>query len=121
MNTFPSLVKKYFLGPEIPSDISIFYTFIILLLTLSIHSHLSADDTNQIVALQNAIKFNYGGHVNHSIFWKNMCPKAESGVPEGELAEAINRSVTSYTFTSFLRQVIGYEVLAKTLKFHVFL
>ncbi len=37
------------------------------------------------ISLQGAIRFNGGGHLNHSIFWNNLCPKAQSGEPEGEL------------------------------------
>ena len=31
------------------------------------------------------LAFNLGGHINHSIFWKNLAPGA-GGEPEGELA-----------------------------------
>ncbi len=45
----------------------------------------------QMIALQQAIKFNGGGHVNHSIFWTNLMPIAEGGgqLPEGSLKKAI--------------------------------
>jgi Fe-Mn family superoxide dismutase len=50
------------------------------------------DDVAQMVALQSAIKFNGGGHVNHSIFWTNLAPKKGGGgnPPSGELAKAID-------------------------------
>ncbi|EFA75189.1 superoxide dismutase [Heterostelium album PN500] len=49
------------------------------------------------IALQPAIKFNGGGHVNHSIFWTNLAPKnAKGGVaPTGPLADAINQQYGS--------------------------
>jgi len=36
-------------------------------------------DVAAMVALQGAIKFNGGGHVNHSIFWTNLAPTASGG------------------------------------------
>jgi Fe-Mn family superoxide dismutase len=43
------------------------------------------------VALQQAIRFNGGGHINHSIFWTNLAPKSQGGgeLPTGDLASAI--------------------------------
>ena len=34
-------------------------------------------DVAGMIALQGAIKFNGGGHVNHPIFWKNLAPPGE--------------------------------------------
>merc|ERR1712187_848961 len=53
------------------------------------------DDTSAIIGLQGALKFNGGGHINHSIFWQNLCPAKDSGEPEGELLEAIKRDFGS--------------------------
>lgn len=36
-------------------------------------------DVAAMIALQGAIKFNGGGHVNHSIFWTNLAPKSCDG------------------------------------------
>lgn len=49
-------------------------------------------DLATIETLLSAIKFNGGGHINHSIFWTNLSPKnKEGGVhPSGSLANAIN-------------------------------
>ena len=45
----------------------------------------AAGDVTAIVAAQGAIKFNGGGHLNHSIFWENLAPpgKGGGGEPEG--------------------------------------
>jgi Fe-Mn family superoxide dismutase len=54
-------------------------------------------DMPTIVALQGAIKFNGGGHINHSIFWKNLAPKNKGGgdPPTGPLASAIDEEFGS--------------------------
>lgn len=46
-------------------------------------------DLQKMIALQGAIKFNGGGHVNHDIFWTNLCPPKEYQLPSGELLAAI--------------------------------
>nr|ARO77522.1 manganese superoxide dismutase [Urechis unicinctus] len=47
------------------------------------------------IALAPAIKFNGGGHINHSIFWQNMSPTG-GGEPTGELADAMSRDFGSF-------------------------
>lgn len=51
----------------------------------------------EMIALQSAIKFNGGGHVNHSIFWTNLAPTSKGGGehPKGELANAIKENFGS--------------------------
>ena len=55
-------------------------------------------DTAAMIALQGAIKFNGGGHVNHSIFWSNLAPPAQGGggAPEGDLATLIDAEFGSF-------------------------
>lgn len=57
-----------------------------------------AGDHQKMIALQPALKFNGGGHINHSIFWTNLAPNGNGGggEPTGELAEAINTAFGSF-------------------------
>merc|ERR1711884_897596 len=52
------------------------------------------DDAGAVIGLHGALKFNGGGHLNHSIFWQNLCPGG-SGEPEGDLEAAIVRDFGS--------------------------
>ena len=58
----------------------------------------STGDVAAMVALQPAIRFNGGGHVNHSIFWSNLAPagKGGGGAPEGDLAALIDAQFGSF-------------------------
>ena len=59
---------------------------------------IAADDVAGIIANQSAINFNGGGHVNHSIFWKNLAPPSQGGgaPPTGKLAKAIDARFGSF-------------------------
>ena len=46
-------------------------------------------------AIRGAIRNNGGGHANHTLFWKNLCPNG-GGAPDGELGEAINATFGSF-------------------------
>jgi superoxide dismutase, Fe-Mn family len=41
--------------------------------------------------IRNAVRNNGGGHINHSMFWEIMAPKA-GGKPSGPLADAISKA-----------------------------
>ncbi|KAH8698938.1 superoxide dismutase [Mn], mitochondrial [Talaromyces proteolyticus] len=45
----------------------------------------AANDIPALISLQQKIKFNGGGHINHSLFWRNLSPP---GSPETELKNA---------------------------------
>lgn len=45
--------------------------------------------------MQGALRFNGGGHINHSIFWQNLCPESQSGEPEGDLKAQIEKDFGS--------------------------
>ena len=50
-------------------------------------------DLEQQIELQAAIRFNGGGHINHSIFWTNLAPIGKGGGEfiSGELADALEK------------------------------
>ncbi|XP_048456967.1 superoxide dismutase [Mn], mitochondrial [Rhincodon typus] len=54
-----------------------------------------AGDVTTQVSLQPALRFNGGGHINHSIFWTNLSPNG-GGEPAGELMETIKRDFGSF-------------------------
>ena len=53
----------------------------------------SAGDISGIIALQGALKFNGGGHLNHTLFWENLSPSSE--LKDGALKNAIEASFES--------------------------
>ena len=68
------------------------------------HDAEAKQDIASMIALQQAIKFNGGGHVNHTIFWSNLAPAAQGGGgnPSGDLAKAITDEFGS--FDSFIEK-----------------
>ncbi|HSX10649.1 MAG TPA: superoxide dismutase [Chlamydiales bacterium] len=62
------------------------------------HEAETKNDVAQMIALQSAVKFNGGGHINHSIFWTILAPisKGGGGAPKGELAKMIDHNFTSF-------------------------
>jgi len=53
------------------------------------------DNINQIIKLQPALRFNGGGHINHSIFWEVLSPNG-GGEPSGDLMHIITRDFGSF-------------------------
>ncbi|KAK0451316.1 Manganese/iron superoxide dismutase [Desarmillaria tabescens] len=64
-------------------------------------AYAKASSAKERIALQAALKFNGGGHINHSLFWKNLAPahsegKGNGGVlPAGSLKDAIEKTFGS--------------------------
>lgn len=68
------------------------------------HEAEAKKDAAAMIALQAAIKFNGGGHINHSIFWTILCPKKEGkGKPHGALLQAIDKDFG--TFEQFVEKM----------------
>ena len=75
-------------------------------------------DFANINKLEKDLAFHLGGHVNHSVFWKNMSPDG-GGEPTGDVAAAIDEFFGS--FDGFKKQFVaaanglqgsGWSVLA---------
>lgn len=62
------------------------------------HEAESKSDVAAMIAHQQAIKFNGGGHVNHSIFWTTLAPVGKGGgeAPQGDLSSAIKAEFGSF-------------------------
>ncbi|CAF4929331.1 unnamed protein product [Pieris macdunnoughi] len=50
-------------------------------------------DIQTVITLAPALKFNGGGHINHTIFWQNLSPKG--GKPSDALVQAIEKDFGS--------------------------
>lgn len=61
------------------------------------HEAETRGDVAAMIPLQAAIKFNGGGHINHSIFWSILAPVSQAGQgPSGDLAKMIDRDFGSF-------------------------
>lgn len=67
-------------------------------------------DVDAIIALQPALRFNGGGHINHSIFWENLAPGGASE-PSGDLKAKIEAAFGDFqTFkTAFNAQTAAVQ------------
>ncbi|MGW1344864.1 superoxide dismutase [Kribbella sp. NPDC002412] len=86
-------------------------------------------DFGAIVGLEKSLAFNLGGHVNHSIFWKNLSPDG-GDKPDGELGAAIDEYFGSFDgfqahFTAAATTIqgsgwaiLGWDALAGRLLVH---
>lgn len=76
-----------------------------------IHSSMAAGNVSETIALQGALKFNGGGHVNHTLFWENLAPAsapASSFPTGGVLWSAVDQRFGSY-------EAMVTEMSAKTI------
>jgi len=58
-----------------------------------LHEAKEKKDISTIIQLAPALKFNGGGHINHSIFWQNLNPNG--GEPSSDLMDSIKKDFGS--------------------------
>ncbi|KAJ7594203.1 Mn superoxide dismutase [Mycena floridula] len=60
-------------------------------------SYSKSTSVKEKINLQAALKFNGGGHINHSLFWTNLAPESEGGgkLLDGPLKSALERDFGS--------------------------
>ncbi|KAF8631351.1 hypothetical protein AX15_002437 [Amanita polypyramis BW_CC] len=58
-------------------------------------AYAKAATAKERIALQAALKFNGGGHINHSLFWKNLGPHGRGILKDGAFKDAITRDFGS--------------------------
>ncbi|EYE62946.1 superoxide dismutase [Mn] 1, mitochondrial [Bacteroides fragilis str. S6L5] len=65
-------------------------------------------DLTRIISLEPALRFNGGGHINHSLFWEMLAPIGRGGgtPPKHELLKLIERFWG--TFDNFLKNFIEF-------------
>lgn len=77
------------------------------------HTAWTKRDLQQMIHLQSTIKFNGGGHINHSIFWTNLASKATvgGGHPSGDLNTYLVKEFGSYDkfVEKFNNETIGIQ------------
>ncbi|KAL0569586.1 hypothetical protein V5O48_012374 [Marasmius crinis-equi] len=63
-------------------------------------AYAKASSPKERIALQAALKFNGGGHINHSLFWKNLAPSSQKGGSGGVLNDGALKKAIDETFGS---------------------
>lgn len=53
-----------------------------------------SNNLTKVLSLQSALKFNGGGHVNHSILWTNLAPSKQGGGDESKLGSDLKQAIT---------------------------
>ncbi|CAL5866823.1 uncharacterized protein PFLUO_LOCUS1034 [Penicillium psychrofluorescens] len=67
-------------------------------LNAALSAHVSATQTNDVsalIGLQQKIRFNGGGHINHSLFWKNLAPPNTPGNDISSAAPTLREAIVS--------------------------
>lgn len=76
---------------------------------------ISSGDLVKHLELQSAIKFNAGGHINHSLFWESLSPASSNNSDVAKAAPKLNAAISDRwgSFESFKG---AFEALALTIQ-----
>jgi Fe-Mn family superoxide dismutase len=93
-----------------------------------LEKHLKGEIQIDVRAVLRDLSFNYGGHILHSLYWRNMAPPGKGGgSPGGRIADAINNVFGSFQkfkelFSTAAKNVegvgwtaLGYDTLTEDL------
>jgi len=83
-------------------------------LNAALKSQVQALKNNDIptqIANQQAITFNGGGHINHSLFWKNLAPPSSSDVKPSAAPKLSAAIAEQWGSTDSLKQVFNKKLL----------
>lgn len=89
-----------------------------------IDSAMTAGDVSATIALQGALKFNGGGHLNHCLFWENLSPNSSGGPAAGGALEkaiadrfgSVDDMITEMSATTVAVQGSGWGWLGYNVK-----
>lgn len=73
-----------------------------------------ANDIDKQIALQPAINFNGGGHINHSLFWQNLAPASspEASRPEESAPSLLAEIAQTWGSLDSFKQAFSARLLA---------
>lgn len=83
-------------------------------LNAALKSHtdaLSANDIPTQIALQQAIKFNGGGHVNHTLFWENLVPASSADAQTSSAPTLVAEIEKTWGSFDAFKQAVGKALL----------
>lgn len=83
-------------------------------LNAALKSHtdaLAANDIPAQIALQQAIKFNGGGHVNHTLFWENLVPASSGDAQPSSAPTLVAEIEKTWGSLDAFKQAVGKALL----------
>ena len=70
-----------------------------------------SNNLEKIVSLTPGIKFNLGSHINHSIYWKNLCPIKNGGGNADENYEVVKKIISQWSSIDKFKEFFISEIM----------